>query len=240
MTTTAADTPTRWWTPGRADWQVAALFAIGSTCFMLGAFPGYASLVGAVADGVTYAVGSVFFTLAALLQFLISVGAIRPDQRPRAGVRWRSRVREIGRPEWWAGVVQFAGTLLFNVSTFAALNHELSLTQANRRVWAPDLFGSIAFLVASGLAFADVDHPWVTWRPRDLGWAVATLNMVGSIAFGVSALVSRVIPTTGDLRNAALANLGTFVGAACFLAGSILLIPDQQEIEGAAVVSPSG
>src|SRR4051795_10237921 len=106
MASTAADTPTRWGTPGRADWQVAALFAIGSSCFMLGALPGYASLVGTVADGVTYAVGSVFFTLAALLQFLISVGAVRPDRRPGAGVRWRGRVRDIGRPEWWAGVVQ--------------------------------------------------------------------------------------------------------------------------------------
>ena len=195
---------------------------------MLGAMPGYASLVGTRADAATYAIGSVFFTMAALLQFLISVGAVRPDVRPRAGVQWRSRVRAANRPEWWAGVVQFVGTLFFNVSTFLALNEALTVSEANRRVWAPDAFGSIAFLIASALAFADVARPWLSWRPRDLGWSVAMLNMVGSIFFGISAVVSKVIPTTGDLRNAALANLGTFVGAGCFLAGAILLIPDQE------------
>ena len=53
------------------------------------------------------------------------------------------------------------------------------------------------------------------------------LNMVGSIAFGVSAMAAKVM-STGDLRNLALANLGTFVGALCFLAGAVLLIPDEQ------------
>jgi len=228
VTTAGAPTATRWFTPGRADWQVAASFAVGSSCFILGATPGYAALVGATADGVTYFVGSIFFTLAALLQVLISMGAIRADRRPLAGVQWRHRVREVRRPDWWAGVVQFAGTLLFNVSTFAALNDSLSVTEANHRVWSPDVFGSIAFLVASGLAFADVARPWITWRPRDLGWSVATLNMVGSIAFGISAIAAKVITTTGDLRNTAIANLGTWVGAICFLVGAVLLIPDQK------------
>ena len=143
-------------------------------------------------------------------------------------MQWRTGSARSDRPDWWAGVVQFAGTLLFNVSTFAALNDSLSATEANRRVWSPDVFGSIAFLVASALAFADVARPWITWRPRDLGWSVATLNMVGSIAFGISAIAAKVITTTGDLRNTAIANLGTFVGAVCFLVGAVLLIPDQQ------------
>src|SRR6478752_3094323 len=99
-------------------------------CFMLGALPGYASLVGVTADGVTYFIGSLFFTTAALLQVLLSTGAIRPDVRPRAGVQWRSRVRAVDRPEWWAGSVQFVGTLLFNISTFAALNDSLTVTEA--------------------------------------------------------------------------------------------------------------
>ncbi len=190
--------------------------------------------MGENADCWTYAIGSVFFTLAALLQFLISIGAVRPDARPRAGVQWRARVRATNRPDWWAGVVQFIGTLLFNVSTFMALNESLSAVEADRQVWAPDFFGSAAFLIASALAFSDVDKPWLSWRPRDLGWSVAMLNMVGSIAFGVSAIVSRVVPTTGDLRNEALANLGTFVGAICFLAGAIFLIPDQEAAATAA------
>jgi hypothetical protein len=48
----------------RERWM-ALLFAIGSTCFLVGPFPGYAQLVGAAATGVTFFVGSIFFTAAA-------------------------------------------------------------------------------------------------------------------------------------------------------------------------------
>ena len=51
--------------------------------------------------------------------------------------------------------------------------------------------------------------------------------VVGSIAFGISAFAAKAVGPTGDLRNVALMNLGTFVGALCFLAGAVLLIPDE-------------
>jgi hypothetical protein len=199
---------------------------VGSACFAVGAVPFYAHLVGPAVDGVTYFVGSLFFTSAALLQVLLSAGIIRPDRRPRSSVRWRARVRAPDRAEWWAGVVQFVGTLMFNVSTFEAMQQGLSAAEAQRRVWTPDARGCIAFLVASGLAFADVRRPWLAWRPRDRGWAVATLNLAGSVAFAASAVGAFVVPSTGDLASLELANLGTFVGALCFLIGAVLLIPD--------------
>ena len=43
---------------------------ISSACFAIGALPGYVSLVGVGADGVTFFVGSIFFTSAGTLQFL--------------------------------------------------------------------------------------------------------------------------------------------------------------------------
>src|SRR5262249_37556633 len=46
----------------RRRWM-ALFFAIGSTCFFGGPVPGYAQLVGAAADGVTFFVGSVLFTV---------------------------------------------------------------------------------------------------------------------------------------------------------------------------------
>jgi len=103
---------TQWLRPGRADWQVAALFMVGSFCFALGSVPLYVDLVGASADGVTFFVGSLFFTAAALLQLLISAGVSRADERPRASVRWRTRVRTPDRAEWWAGSVRFVGSLM--------------------------------------------------------------------------------------------------------------------------------
>jgi hypothetical protein len=50
---------------------------------------------------------------------------------------------------------------------------------------------------------------------------------VGSIAFGASAIASYIVPSTGQLWNVELTNLGTFVGAICFLVGAILLLPER-------------
>jgi hypothetical protein len=36
-----------------------------------------------------------------------------------------------------------------------------------------------------------------------------------------------VVPATGKLLNLELSNLGTFVGALCFLGGAILLLPER-------------
>src|SRR5689334_23681777 len=102
--------------PASAAWWTAVLFMIGSSCFALGAFPPYARIVGATADGVTYFVGSIFFTTAAALQL------------------WQAD----HRIAFWASLVQFVGTLFFNRSTFQALHQNLSATEADRHVWRPD------------------------------------------------------------------------------------------------------
>ena len=49
---------------------IACLFAVGSALFGLGSVPAYANAVGATADGVTYFVGSIFFTSASFSQLL--------------------------------------------------------------------------------------------------------------------------------------------------------------------------
>src|SRR5262245_14802325 len=64
-----------WWAPGRASWWIGVLFAIGSTCFFVGPFPGFVELVGSRVDGIVFFVGSIFFTTAAALQFLESMNA---------------------------------------------------------------------------------------------------------------------------------------------------------------------
>jgi hypothetical protein len=203
-----------WWAPGARDWWIGVLFAVGSLCFALGAAPGYLDAVGAGADATTYFVGSLFFTSAALLQLLEAGTA------PGRGLLGRGL-------DWWAAAVQFVGTLFFNVSTFFALTADLSAAEADRRVWTPDARGSLCFLVASALAWAAVCHRWWAWRPRDLPWLIAALNFAGSIAFGVSAVAGYVVPATGEVRNAVWMNLGTFVGAVCFLVGGLLVLPQR-------------
>jgi hypothetical protein len=211
-------------------WWIGVLFAIGSTCFALGSFPPYAVAVGSTVDDWTYFVGSIFFTSAGFLQWREAVdaaaGPVAEGEDPKRPGSWRILGWAPWRIDWWATSVQFAGTLFFNVSTFAA-TQALGLTQAERRIWAPDVLGSIAFLVARALAWAEAGHGWWSWRTRSIGWRIAALNLVGSIAFGVSAVAAYIVPESGDLWNEALANLGTFVGAVCFLVGGLLLLPER-------------
>jgi hypothetical protein len=48
--------------------------------------------------------------------------------------------------------------------------------------------------------------------------------MVGCVAFGVSAL-GAFVRKNGVSEDALLANLGTFVGALCFLVAALLVLP---------------
>jgi hypothetical protein len=43
----------------------------------------------------------------------------------------------------------------------------------------------------------------------------------------IAAVASYVVPATGNVRNAELTNLATFVGAVCFFIGAILLLPPE-------------
>jgi len=219
-----------WWAPGAIGWWTGVLFAIGSICFALGAAPGYVKAVGAHADAVTFFVGSIFFTTAALCQYLEVANAARHPPGVRGAQRWRLLTWEPGRIDWWASIVQLAGTLFFNASTYHAIDQTLSATEINELVWRPDVAGSICFLVASGLAWAEAGHAWWSWRPRDLSWRITALNLAGSIAFGVSAAASKIVASSDQVRNVTLMNLGTFVGAVCFLVGAVLLLPERTEV----------
>jgi hypothetical protein len=216
-----------WWAPRSRGWWIAVLFACGSILFALGATPGYAGAVGATATAVTFFVGSIFFTSAATLQYREAVDSVahpRPDGGPRRWLVWAP-----GQLGWSASAVQLAGTVWFNLSTGYAIHSDLSVAAANARVWRPDALGSIAFLVASTLAWVEVCHGAWAWRPRSLGWWITVANLVGSIAFGASAVASYVVPATGSLRNVELSNLGTFLGALCFLVGAVLLLPERTD-----------
>jgi hypothetical protein len=209
---------------------IAVLFIVGSACFAVGSLPGYSSAVGELADAVTYFVGSIFFTSAAYLQYVECISApldIGADVPPRR----RLFAIETRRIDWWATFIQLVGTLAFNVTTFTALDANLTPRKADLVVWTPDAVGSICFLVASELAFAEAGHAWFSWRPQRIGWRIAALNLLGSVFFGISAIAGWVQPATGDLLDAALDAQGTFWGAICFLIGAALLLAPVRETE---------
>jgi hypothetical protein len=215
-----------WWRPHERSWWMAVLFAVGSLCFAGASVASQWGSSSRPAIGVTFFVGSLFFTSAAYLQFSEAVNVERRAGLHRRRPRWRPASWEPRRIDWLAAVVQLIGTVLFNISTFAALNHDLTTHQANARVWAPDAFGSIAFLAASGLAFAELCHRWVCVRRRSLSWRIVAFNVLGSIAFGVSAIASYTEPSSGEAVSARTTNAGTTLGAICFFVGALMLMPE--------------
>jgi hypothetical protein len=212
------------WRPRELAWRTAVLFMVGSVLFALGSVPPYAELVDPRIVGVTFVVGSVFFTAAAchqLAEVIDEPAAGSPSGHPHG------LAGQVRRLAWWATVVQLVGTLFFNASTIDAMIQTLDTQQVDRLVWGPDLLGSIAFLVASHLAWLDTNHrAWAVHRD-DERWWIAALNYGGSIWFMVAALASFVLPTTGEIVNIRLVNGGTFVGAVGFFVGAYLLLPQR-------------
>ncbi|GGQ80243.1 hypothetical protein [Kitasatospora griseola] len=215
-----------WWAPASPGWWIAVLFAVGSLLFALGSIPGYADAVGARADTITYFVGSLFFTSASFLCYRETVDSASPAQNPR---HRRFFTYQPGRIDWWSTAVQLIGTVYFNVSTGLAMADNLSARAAHQHVWRPDAIGSVCFLVASALAWYEVCHGWLAWRPRSWAWWITLANLIGSIAFGISAAAGYINPVTGQVHNIDRANTQTLIGAACFLVGAVLLLTERTE-----------
>ncbi len=197
-------------------WWIGLLFAIGSSCFVLGPIPAYSTAVGGRATAMTFFVGSLFFTTAAYLSYAQVVR--------EGGHRWFGWApRHMG---FWATGIQLLGTLFFNISTYAALL-DVPNSQYDDIVWQPDARGSVCFLVASAIAYAEAGHRWWSWRPGERDWHITALNMWGSIFFGVSAIGAYM--SAGELVSVALANGGTVLGAVCFLVASLLMMPEGRQ-----------
>jgi hypothetical protein len=211
------------WAPHEIGWWVGILFIIGSACFAIGSVPGLSSVASPKLVSSVYFIGSLFFTSAGYLQYLQAINA-RGTGEHQPIHRWFAAVpHSLGG---WATAVQLAGTVFFNVTTFQALQTGFTVHQENLRVWSPDFFGSICFLVASWFAVEEVRAPEGSrrWRWSEIPWRIVWLNMIGSIFFMLSAIAAFVRPATDELLSASIANAGTFLGALCFLWGAWLLL----------------
>lgn len=216
------------WAPRRLTWWISVLFMIGSTCFAVPSVSAFAAATSDRTVAIVYFIGSLFFTSAGYLQFFESVNAGResgPGSAQGASRRLVPRAWQPHRIDYWATLVQFVGTLSFNVMTFRALDIALSGREYDYGVWRPDAFGSACFLIASYLADAEISHSFWHQRVRTLPWWIAAANMLGSVAFGVSAVSAWELPS-GAMLLTDMARLGTLVGAVCFFAGAFLLLPE--------------
>ncbi len=203
---------------------MAVCFAIGSTCFLIGPFPGYASLVGETADAVTFFVGSIFFTAGGGLQSSLAI-----PHRHAGGA---------GRAAWRAAAIQSVGTLFFNVTTYQGLHTAITSPEYNRLVWRPDALGSVCFLVSGAIAYrASVRRGWLPVRSGS-GWWQPAVNLLGCIFFGVSAIAGHVVPSSGSVRDLAAANFNTSLGAACFLACALATLGSRRTSKSPAPLQP--
>ena len=160
-------------------------------------------LVGDSADAITFFVGSILFTAGGGLQSWLA---------------WTERHAPGGRPAWWAAIIQSAGTLFFNVTTYEAMHTALASPEYNKLVWRPDWRGSICFLLSGAIAYAgSARHGWLPAR-GGAGWWQPGINLLGCVFFGISAVAGFVVPSTGSMLDQAAANWNTALGAACFLA----------------------
>lgn len=193
-------------------------FGIGSVLFATGAVLS-AVAVQPVIAALVYAAGAVGFTFAAGVQLLAA------ERRHPA-----SRLRD---PDWMAAAVQFPGTLAFNVMTLRSVVMALQPDQVSYgQVWTPDVVGSALFLIASWIAWHPIArakrHHWIPGRSK----AINLSNMLGSIFFAASAWGAALLPD-GEFQSAFWNNLGTFLGAVCFLIGAVCLLPLKRERQAA-------
>jgi hypothetical protein len=199
---------------GRERWM-ALFFATGSLCFLIGPFPGYVDLVGPGADAVTFFVGSILFTAGGAVQTWLAF----PERRTPGE----------GRAAWWSAVVQSAGTLFFNVTTFQAMHTSLTNTDYDRLVWRPDAFGSVCFLVSGVIAYRGLQRDWQV-----------VVNLLGCVFFGISAVAGYVVPDEGSMIDLAWANWNTCLGAACFLACAVAGLMERAPADEAQVPAATG
>src|SRR5215208_7805905 len=155
LMTGRTESATRW---------MALLFAGGSACFVVASLPGFVQLAGSAVAGIVYFVGSLQFTSAASIKWLLTIRRVNID--------------------WASSAIQFVGTLLFNLNTYDALQKGLDANSYDRLVWTPDLVGSLCFLISSYLAYGVASGGFFARPRRSRDSVIATLNLAGSIAFG--------------------------------------------------------
>lgn len=218
-----------YWAPQRLAWWISVLFMIGSALFALGVILSLLPDSIAVTSGGVFFVGSIFFTVAAYLQFLESINAspyLEPRNRNHPPQSWQWLAWQPERIDWWSTSTQFIGTIFFNFNTYDAMLKGLSAVAKDVVVWVPDVLGSILFLVSSLLAYQEITNSATSPPRRDWCWWIAWLNLLGSLAFGISAITGFFLPQSGQVLSLAGTNLFTFLGAICFFLGAFFLLPE--------------
>jgi len=232
------------WNPRRLNWWIGVVFAIGSLLFVVGSVltlaptlfssrPLETTRVNAV-----FLAGSIPFTIAAYLQLFQAANV--SDFRLHDALATRHRVFLGWRPHdagWLSSILQFIGTILFNINTYNAMQSSLDWLHQDLEIWAPDFVGSVLFLLSGYLAFIEICHAHWAWKPSSLSWWVTVVNLLGCVGFMLSALCAVALPGPPNATLGSLATAFTLQGAACFLIGACLAISEAAQPAAVAELS---
>lgn len=220
------------WKPQDLNWWIGLIFAFGASFFMLGSllclFPSlaeYSSLDSSEINAIFF-MGSIPFTTAAYLQLFQTANAgqftLSGFQKAKTQIfGWKPK--DIG---WLSSTLQFCGTLLFNLNTFKGISPPEDWIQQDLWIWIPDVFGSIFFLISGYLAFIEVGHKHGAFHLKDLSWWITFINLLGCIAFMISAIYAFIPQENLKENHIILSLIFTLIGAFCFWLGAFLMIPE--------------
>jgi len=115
----------------------------------------------------------------------------------------------------------------------------LGRLQQDLAIWVSDFEGPVLFLVSGYLAFGETCHTYWAWQPRSLPWWITFTNLLGCVAFMISAFFA-FVPKEAFHFNAALISVFfTLLGAVGFLAGSLLMLPEAGDAASNGSSSPA-
>jgi len=221
------------WLPGRLNWWIGTIFALGSALFVLGSilslWTGLDKALSLSPTGVNalFFCGSIPFSTAAYLQLYQAAQAELEGVAKGSRSFWCQRVgwypQSIG---WLSAALQFLGTLLFNLNTLDALLPNLDWFAQDLLIWTPDFFGSLLFLASGYLAFIEFGHAHWVWRPASISWWVVSVNLLGCIAFMAAAFFAFLLPGAPVSMGPTVSLVFTLIGAVCFFFGSFLMLPE--------------
>lgn len=216
------------WAPTQLSWWIAVLFMIGAAHFALGCVLYLTAFSHELIMDAVFFIGSIFFTSAAYCQLHQSIPSINIVKS------WRQLMRQslVWQPHhiaFLSAFSQFMGTLMFNMNTFDAF-FNLSWFAQDVLVWTPNILGSLLFQLSGCLAVYEIFGRWWCWpsfsRRQGIHWWITFINLMGCVAFLISALLAFAMPNPISSLMATWSTIFTLLGACCFFVGAYLMWPE--------------
>lgn len=225
---------TAFWKTSAYNRSIGVSFSLGAFLFGLASVLMFCSLQWSSLSNLTnvmFFAGSVPFTLAAGLQHFQSANLTslpmqkhNPATEQLKFIGWNPR-----SAGWLSTFTQFLGTLAFNISTFNSIAASTQPSLSVLEIWTPNFEGSVLFLISGYLAFIEVGNRYWSWKPKDLSWQAIFINLLGCIAF----MISAVTPQTPEAAKAdwiwLYSNTYTLIGAICFFISAQLLVRESKQ-----------